>query len=277
MASSLLFTDMPPPPLPPNPPTSRKLAWRFGLAEEIPVGLSWLLAVSTGFLAVGIAGVFANEMPLIRLKTLADVMHADDLPLIETTMAELQAENTEEPAPAEDAPPETPEVLEVEMPEEAPPPDLDLPEIAEAMTQEDIFAIPTAPKIEDALKPVDPVIRPKPAPTPTPRKSTTASRTPSSSTPGGTPGGTGTATGGGRMVTPAPPYPSFAKSQNMQGTVRLSLSVGPSGAVEGATVISSTGFSALDDYAASWVRRNWRFPATGTGKRYTLPLSFRLR
>lgn len=273
---------MPSPPPPPNPPTSRKLAWRFGLAEEVPVGLSWLLAVSTGFLAVGIAGVFATEMPLIRLKTLADVMHADDLPLIETTMAELQAENTEEPAPAEDAPPETTEVLEVEMPEEAPPPDLDLPEIAEAMTQADIFAIPTAPKIEDALKPVDPVIRPKPAPTPTPRKSTAAARTPSRpsttpGTPGGTPGGTGTGRSGGRMVTPAPPYPSFAKSQNMQGTVRLSLSVGPSGAVEGATVVSSTGFSALDSYAANWVRRNWRFPATGTGKRYTLPLSFRLR
>ncbi len=262
-----------------SPPPVSRLAWRFGMLEEVPVGLSWLLALGSGFLAVGIAGVFANEMPLIHLKTLADVMHADDLPLIETTMAELQAENTEEPAPAEDAPPETPELLEVEMPEEAPLPDLDLPEIAEAMTQEDIFAIPTAPKIEDALKPVDPVIRPKPAPTPTPRKSTTASRTPTTrpSTTQGTPGGTGTATGGGRMVTPAPPYPSFAKSQNMQGTVRLSLSVGPSGAVEGATVISSTGFSALDDYAASWVRRNWRFPATGTGKRYTLPLSFRLR
>ena len=260
------------------PPALKRLAWRFGVMEEVPVGLSWLLAVSSGFLAVGIAGVFATEMPLIHLKTLADVMHADDLPLIETTMAELQAENTEEPAPAEDAPPEPTELLEVEMPEEAPPPDLDLPEVAEAMTQEDIFAIPTAPKIEDALKPVDPIVRPKPAPTPTPRKST-ASRTPSSpsTTPGGTPGGTGTGRSGGRMVTPAPPYPSFAKSQNMQGTVRLSLSVGPSGAVEGATVISSTGFSALDSYAANWVRRNWRFPATGTGKRYTLPLSFRLR
>jgi protein TonB len=265
-----------------SPPPATRLAWRFGMLEEVPVGLSWLLALGIGFLAVGIAGVFANELPLIHLKTLADVMHADDLPLIETTMAELQAENTEEPAPAQDAPPETTEVLEVEMPEEAPPPDLDLPEIAEAMTQEDIFAIPTAPKIEDALKPVDPVLRPKPAPAPTPRKSTTAARTPSRpsttpGTPGGTPGGTGTGRSGGRMVTPAPPYPSFAKSQNMQGTVRLSLSVGASGAVEGATVISSTGFSALDSYAANWVRRNWRFPATGTGKRYTLPLSFRLR
>jgi protein TonB len=259
-----------------------RLAWRFRMLEEVPVGLSWLLALGTGFLAVGIAGVFAAEMPVIHLKTLADVTLADDLPLIETTMAELQAENTEEPAPAEDAPPETPEILEIEMPEESPPPDLDLPEVAEAMTQEDIFAIPTAPKIEDALKPVDPVIRPKPAPTPTPRKSTTASRTPSRpsttpGTPGGTPGGTGTGRSGGRMVTPAPPYPSFAKSQNMQGTVRITLSVGPSGAVEGATVVSSTGFSALDSYATSWVRRNWRFPATGTVKRYTLPLRFQLR
>lgn len=260
-------------------PAPGRLAWRFRMGQDVPVGLSWVFALAVGFLSVGIAGLFAADLPVIRLKTLADITQADDLPLIETTMAELQAQNDEEPAPAEDAPPETPEVIEVEIPE-APPPDLDLPEVAEAMTQEDIFAIPTAPKIEDALKPVDPIIKPKPAPTPTPRKSTTVARTPSTrpSTTPGSPGGTGTGRAtGGRMVTPAPPYPSFAKSQNMQGTVRLSLSVGPSGAVEGATVISSTGFSALDSYAASWVRRNWRFPATGTGKRYTLPLSFRLR
>jgi len=260
-----------------TPSAPKRLAWRKGMLEDVSVGLSWLLAVSSGFLAVGIAGVFATELPIIRLKTLADVMHTDDLPLIETTMAELQAENTEEPAPAEDAPPEISEVLEVEIPEEAPPPELDLPEIAEAMTQEDIFAIPTAPRIEDALKPVDPILRPKP--TPMPRQSSMAVRAPSrpSTTSGGTPGGNGTGRSGGRMVTPAPPYPSFAKSQNMQGTVRLSLSVGPSGAVEGATVVSSTGFSTLDTYAANWVRRNWRFPAADSGRRYTLPLSFRLR
>lgn len=267
--------------MPTQPPAPTRLSWRFRMLQDVPVGLSWLLALSGGFLMVGIAGMFAADMPEIRLKTLAEVMHADDLPLIETTMAELQSQNTEEPAPAEDAPPETPEIIEIEIPDETPP-DLDLPEVAEAMTQEDIFAIPTAPKIEDALKRIDPVFKPTPKPTPTPRKAT-ASRTPARpsttpGTPGGTPGGTGTATrSSGRMITPAPPYPSFAKSQNMQGTVRLSLSVGPSGSVEGASVVSSTGFSALDNYAASWVRRNWRFPATGTGKRYTLPLSFRLR
>lgn len=265
---------------PPNTASQEptRLAWRFGMLHDVPVGLSWLLALSGGFLTVGIAGLFAADMPEIRLKSLADITQADDLPLIETTMAELQAQNDEEPAPAEDAPPETPEIMEIETPE-ALPPDLDLPEVAEAMTLEDIFAIPTAPQIEDALKRVDPVVKtvPKPVAKPTPRKSTASRPSTTPGTPGGPPGGTGTAKSGGRMVTPAPPYPSFAKAQNMQGTVRLSLSVGPSGSVEGASVVSSTGFSALDNYAASWVRRNWRFPATGTGKRYTLPLSFRLR
>lgn len=254
------------------------LAWRFRALPEVPIGLSWLLAVSGSFLAVGIVGMFAADLPPIHLKTLADIQQGDELPLIETTMAELQALNQDEPAPAEDAPPETPEIVEIEV-QEAPPPEIDLPEVAEAMTLEDIFAIPTAPKIEEALKPIDPVVKPAPRPTPRP---TTVSRTPTrpsttASSTRGTPGGTGTAASGGRTITPAPPYPSFAKSSNMQGTVRLSLSVGPSGAVEGATVISSTGFSQLDNYAASWVRRNWRFPATGSGKRYTLPLSFRLR
>jgi TonB family protein len=58
--------------------------------------------------------------------------------------------------------------------------------------------------------------------------------------------------------------------------VRLSISVGPAGAVEGVSIIGSTGFSALDEYAASWVRRNWRWPG-GASNRYTLPLTFRLR
>jgi len=239
--------------------------------QDVPVGLAWLLGSSTTFLTIGIVGMFAADLPPISLKSASDLKVDSELPAIETTMAELQALNAEEPAEAEDAPPESPpEVPEVV---ETPPTNLELPEVAEAMTVQDIFAIPTAPKIETALKPIDPEVKPKPRPTPTPRPSSTTRTTPSS----GTAAGTSSSRSTGRMVTPAPPYPSFARARSMQGTVRLSISVGPSGAVEGASVIGSTGFSELDKYAAGWVRRNWRFPATGEGKRYTLPLKFQLR
>jgi TonB family protein len=247
------------------------LGWRFRVIQDVPVGLAWLLGSSVTFLTIGIVGMFAADLPPITLKSAADFKTDSELPAIETTMAELQALNAEEPAEAEDSPPEAPpEVPEVV---ETPPTSLELPEIAEAMTVQDIFAIPTAPKIETALTPVDPEIKPKPRTTPTPRPTTAARATPST----GTATGTATSRSTGRMVTPAPPYPSFARARSMQGTVRLSISVGPSGAVEGASVIGSTGFSELDNYAAGWVRRNWRFPATGAGKRYTLPLKFQLR
>lgn len=247
--------------------------WRRRSTLQALIALSWIVGVSASFLAVGIIGMFAADLPPIHLKSLADLDNAVELPMIETSMAELQTLEASEDQPAETEPVLPVEILEVIEP---PPPTLDLPEIAEAMTQEDIFAIPTAPKIEDALRPVDPVVKPKPVPLPPrPRTPVASSSTPSTTSQTGMAGGTG-ASGSGKGKFPQPAYPDFARSAGMQGTVRLSISVGPSGAVDGVSVIGSTGFSALDDYAASWVRRNWRWP-TGAAHRYTLPLTFRLR
>ncbi len=249
--------------------------WRAQNVVQAITALSWIVGISGSFLVVGLVGMLAADLPPIHLKTLADVMNAEESPLIETSMAELQTLEA-----AQDQPNETEPVLPVEIPEsiEIPPENLDLPEIAEAMTLEDIFAIPTAPKIEDALRPIDPVVKPKPTPTPPrPRTPVASSGGTRSSTPqAGTAGGTGTTGSSGRGKTPAPPYPTFARSAGMQGTVRLVINVGPSGAVEGVSITGSTGFSALDDYAASFVRRNWRWPA-GAARRFALPLSFRLR
>jgi TonB family protein len=257
------------------PAPARPLAlWRRQATIQVVVALSWTVAVTASFLAVGIIGMFAADLPPIHLKSLADLENAVELPMIETSMAELQTLEASNEQPAETEP-----LLPVEIPEaiETPPETLDLPEVAEAMTLEDVFAIPTAPKIEDALRPVDPVVKPKPAPTPPRPRTPVASTGTRSNTPqAGTAGGTGTAGSGGRGKFPAPPYPDFARGAGMQGTVRLSISVGPSGAVESVTVMGSTGFSSLDEYAASWVRRNWRWPG-GSSNRYTLPLTFRLR
>ena len=243
---------------------------------QVIIALSWIVGITGSFVTVGVIGMFAADLPPIHLKTLEDLDNVVELPMVETSMAELLSMEASAEQSAETEP-----VLPVEIPEaiETPPENLDLPEIAEAMSMEDIFAIPTAPKIENALQPVDPVIKRKPEPAPSrPRTAPVASKSGSSSSTkqAGTAGGSGTAGSGGKGKFPQPSYPDFARTSGMQGTVRLSISVGPSGAVEGVSVVGSTGFSSLDEYAASHVRRNWHWPA-GTPHRYTLPLTFRLR
>lgn len=248
---------------------------RGGSLVRVIITLSWMVGITGSFLTVGVIGMFADDLPPIHLKTLEDLDNAIELPMVETSMAELMSMEASADQPAETEP-----VLPTEIPEaiETPPENLDLPEIAEAMTMEDIFAVPTAPRIEDALRPIDPVIRQTPPAPSRPRNAPVASSggTRSNTTQAGAAGGSGTAGSGGKGKFPQPSYPDFARSAGMQGTVRLSISVGPSGAVDGVSVIGSTGFSALDEYAASHVRRNWRWPA-GTPHRYTLPLTFRLR
>ncbi len=280
MTSSVINTlptmgyDLPKPRPAAAPLVASVVRRRSGLLQ-IVIALSWIVGITGSFLTVGVIGMFADDLPPIHLKTLEDLENATELPMVETSMAELMSMEASADQPAETEP-----VLPVEIPEaiETPPENLDLPEIAEAMTMEDIFAVPTAPKIEDALRPIDPVKQQTPTVPTRPRSAPVASSggTRSNTTQAGTAGGSGTAGSGGKGKFPQPSYPDFARSSGMQGTVRLSISVGPSGAVDGVSVISSTGFSALDEYAASHVRRNWRWPA-GAAHRYTLPLTFRLR
>ena len=239
---------------------------------DVPVGLSWLVGITASFLAVGLIGVLTDTIPAVQLRAFAEEEAPVVLPDISMASLEL-ANEAAEPAssPSDEA------VLPL-MPEvTAPPPQItnvDLPEPVDALTEEDIFAVPAAPSIvamEDVAQP-----RPKTTPPRTSNSPTTTQRRSSVPTPSSGGGGTSMSASarGGRF--PAPPYPSFAKSARMQGTVRLRLSVGAGGNVESATVLSGTGFSALDEYAASWVRRNWRFKA-GPVASYTLPLSFKLK
>lgn len=260
--------------------TARSTVWlRHGTVKSF-LGLSWLLGLTSTCLCVGIVGMFALDVPLFQLKTLEDLVDDSALAMVETSMAELQSQEAAEEEMAEEAAEMPVEITELV---ETPPEIQELPELVEAMTLEDIFAVPSAPKIEDALRPVDPVVKPRPAPPPPrPRTTTVVKRTGTASpnaqpgAVGGAVGGTGRASGSGKGKFPSPPYPSFARSGGMQGTVRLSISVGASGAVEGVSVTSSTGYSALDSYAVSWVQRNWRWPG-GAANRYSLPLTFRLR
>ena len=64
-----------------------------------------------------------------------------------------------------------------------------------------------------------------------------------------------------------PPYPELARRLAQQGTVTLSLSIGPDGSVSDATLAQSSGSNQLDQAAIEWVRSHWRYhPATQNGK-----------
>lgn len=82
------------------------------------------------------------------------------------------------------------------------------------------------------------------------------------------------------LVGIAPAYPDDARQSGIEGDVRLELIVGPSGAVESASVIGGVD-SSLDEAALRAARR-FRFdPATKSGRpvrvRMRFPIQFRLR
>lgn len=251
------------------------VSWRFRDAEEGFRPLAWLVAFTSSFFLIGLAGVLREDlgMPFILLSS-ASAPAGLELASEETTMAELQAMSETEPLQEEV---EVRETVEPPTFAEALPDLQDLPELIPALVTEDLFAVPAAPPLETALTPQDP---PKPRPaanrTPSPARPSPrpAARAPSSS--GGGTGGSGISSTGGGGRFPTPPYPTFARSRGIQGSVMLTIVVNAAGAVESAIVSGSTGYSELDSYAASWVRRNWRFPA-GTPRSFKLPVVFKLR
>ncbi|HCN77636.1 MAG TPA: hypothetical protein DIT13_10645 [Verrucomicrobiales bacterium] len=242
--------------------------------EENLRPLAWLVAFAGCFLLTGLAGILReDDWRMDFTPGSASAPAGLDAGIVETTLAELQstvAAETLEPDSTE-VQFESPPV--VEMPLEL----QDLPELIPALVTEDVCTVPAAPKIESVLTPVEPP-KPRPvvnrAPSPATRPPSQTSARPAS--PGGGMGGTGISGSGGSGRFPTPPYPSFARSRGIQGSVMLTIIVNATGAVENAIVSGSTGYSELDSYAASWVRRNWRFPP-GAARSFKLPVVFKLR
>jgi protein TonB len=259
-----------------SPAAANAEGWRFLNREESFAPLAWLVAVTGSFLLVGLAGLIREEGPFTIELGSAGLPAGQELASQETTMAELQAmETVEETAVSE--PVEVP--LEMPTPIEMSPELADLPELVPALVTEDLFTVPAAPKLETALTPVEaPKVQPKPRPAPA-QPTRTARRPTTTAATGGTGGSPGTGmagAGGGGGRFPSPPYPSFARSRGIQGSVMLTILVNAAGGVESAVVAGSTGYSELDSYASSWVRRNWRFPP-GEARSFKLPIVFKLR
>lgn len=273
-------------------PAVAKNEWASGKPFVAPCDdfrtLAWIAAVSGCFLGIGIFGVIQQDLGAFTIKLSAASAPAGIEQLSElTSMAELQATAHPGDTQFEETVAEEPfsvsEFLEV-------PSDLqDLPELVPPLLTEDLFTVPTAPAIETALKAIEPEkprtevtqrpVSPKVVPssqTITTRTSRAGTSSNNASAGGGGTGGSGISGVGGGGRFPTPPYPSFARSRGIQGTVMLTIVVNSAGLVEKTLVSNSTGFSELDSYAASWVRRNWRFPA-GNARTLRLPVVFKLR
>ena len=77
-----------------------------------------------------------------------------------------------------------------------------------------------------------------------------------------------------------PPYPRIAKEQGWQGTVILTLTIGPEGKVSSATVHTSSGFPILDQMALD-ATDDWLFHPQKDGEfpvatRVNVPIKFNL-
>lgn len=257
----------------PGPPLATALAGGGMSGWRRAAALCWLAGISASFLGVGVAGMFRPVMD-VELEPVLPAKQEVEVPLEEITMADLPGE----PAPETDSPPELPETpVEDEVMEEP-------------LTVEDIEEVPESPEIEPALdllpereekrdRPPERRAEPQPRPRPAQRaprpKPTPVVTAPGGTGAGGARGTTVSARGsGGRF--PQPNYPAFARARGLSGTVMLDIRVNPDGTVASVAVVRSTGSRELDEHAAGFVRRRWRWPEGGA-RRYQLPVSFRLR
>ncbi|SKA91885.1 hypothetical protein SAMN02745166_01806 [Prosthecobacter debontii] len=249
------------------PRVSSKPSLRLRCQDENLCALSWLVAISGTFLLIGIVGMLRFEIPLPFTLSGRAGLGAADNEFTDMSMADLLAEaEMDQVNPTTEMQQET---VEIPDPIEVPIEQLDLPEVTEALVTEDLFTVPAAPKIEEALKPVDPA-KPKPISKPKAVSKPTSSRAASTvAKPNGTSGNGGGGGGGGTVgsglgkgIFPTPPFPSSAVSRGVTGVVRFNLRFNQLGKVEYAEVASSQctngGLTTAEqNVLSSYIRKTW--------------------
>jgi TonB family protein len=75
---------------------------------------------------------------------------------------------------------------------------------------------------------------------------------------------------------PAPDYPLSYMQSRTEGLVIVEMTVAPSGKVESARAILSSGHKGLDDHTVQWVLKKWRFPP-GEARDLLWPVSYIMR
>jgi protein TonB len=224
---------------------------------------AWTAGIALLFLGVGLEGAMTPLVPVVKTE-LAKIDIGD----------EVMVEEFEAPASAPEAvaelQPAAPR-LEVEIPP--------LPEITPPLTPPEMVELtPLEPVVENPAPPSKPV-EAKPKALESKRAISQAPKGTGGSN--GASGGSGepqlfTGAGGGPGRFPAPSYPASARSEGIEGSLRLLVTVSASGLPMSVSVTSSSGHSILDSAAREHVQRNWRWPS-GEVRRYIVPVRFVLR
>ena len=252
-------------------PVSARLIWPATIAVSLiaHAGLAmWLMQIPLGQMPG--PGVEAIEVVLVAAEPAPAPMD-EPMPL-----AQPQPDPPPAPQPVavpEDAappvPPDAPDLAEVAAPETLP--DLALPEVM----AETAPIVTPRPRAKPAPKPE---AKPAPKPAAKPAKPEAKSEVkPAAAAPAAT-----ASAGGGsrdswmadarRKIERRKRYPSAARGAT--GTVTLAVSVAASGALSGVSVAGSSGNAALDEAAASAVRRAAPFKPSAAGYNFTVPMVF---
>lgn len=199
--------------------------------------LAWTNSICFLFLVIGLIGLKAPKVvhkPLIEVTEAAPVIFTppEDQPKPEPDF------QPDEPAP-QDAPVETPQVVTVAAPADAPVAFAVPVQGAVAVAKEARFATPPPPVTH---------------------------------APGATKFDPNAASGS----FPKPEYPVLAHAHQYQGTVTLEIFVDADGKITSLKVQKSSGYTILDDAALKTVKERWRFKGTGAPQDLIWPCIFRL-
>ncbi|SRR5712664_1862603 len=200
--------------------------------------LAWTNSICFLFLVIGLIGLKAPRVvhkPLIEVTESAPVIFTppEDQPKPEP---EVQPD---EPAP-QDAPVETPQVVTVAAPADAP--------VAFAVPVQGAVAVAKEARF---ATPPPPATHPPAGPTKFDPNAASGSF-------------------------PPPEYPVLAHAHQYQGTVTLEIFVDADGKITSVKVQKSSGYTILDDAALKAVKERWRFKGTGAPQDLIWPCIFRL-
>jgi periplasmic protein TonB len=214
---------------------------------------AWTTGLALLCLGVGLHGAAQPLLPVSDSLVKLDV--GDNIVMVESFQA---------PAAADEALPQ-PEMKEEDL--EIPP----LPEITAPLTPPEMVEITPVEEVQHVTE-QKPVMKKAEPTKPAPRQAAESagqSSSDGSSSPVLFKGG-----GGGRF--PSPPYPASARSAKQMGTVRLLVTVEPSGIPSSVEVTSSSGFPSLDSAARDTIERRWRWPS-GDLRKFIVPVRFVLQ
>lgn len=267
-----------------------------GTAQANPAATSRRIYLLAGVGAFMIHAVFfillgyhAGELPQINTGTEEQTIQvtleapgdgelepAPELLDFETTIASPVEELEIEIPPEEETLPE-----EIYVQAE---PEITLPSLAVAQDWQDI---PPSPSTDlDLIFPVQKEVKTATRPPGrSPSRNTAGRRTQSG--PGASGNSHSSATGSGTIpprykINPKPPYPSSARQNGNEGTVRLSVSLDANGDPQSVTLLRSSGHPELDKAAQDYVKARWKFyPARREGQNVpwtvVVPVIFNLK